>query len=99
MNNKILKKILGLFGYKAIDKELIKKDRLLSKKSFLTIDKLLENLFLRNKVNMNCSYQTSLIRCSAKSLISLIKILYIKGMTVIYCMHACIYFEMAPCKD
>jgi len=50
MNNKILKKILGLFGYKAIDKELIKKDRLLSKKSFLTIDKLLENLFLRNKV-------------------------------------------------
>jgi FkbM family methyltransferase len=50
MNNKILKKILGLFGYKAIDKELIKKNRLLSKKSFLTIDKLLENLFSKNKI-------------------------------------------------
>ena len=36
MNNKILKKKLGLFGYKAIQKELIKKNRLLSEKSFLT---------------------------------------------------------------
>ena len=45
MNNKILKKILGLFGYKAIDKNLIKKNRLLSEKSFLSVDRLLKNFF------------------------------------------------------
>ena len=49
MNNKILKKILGLFGYKAIEKDLIKNDRLLSAKSFITIDKLLKILFEEKK--------------------------------------------------
>ncbi len=51
MNNKILKKILGLFGYKAIEKDLIKNDRLLSEKSFTTIDKLLKTLFEEKKIN------------------------------------------------
>ena len=51
MNNKILKKILGLFGYKAIEKELIKKNRLLSAKSFLTTDRLLKNLFNEKIIN------------------------------------------------
>ena len=51
MNNKILKKILGLFGYKAIDKYLIKKNRLLSEKSFLSIDRLLKNLFSQKIIN------------------------------------------------
>ena len=51
MNNKILKKILGLFGYKAIDKYLIKNNRLLSEKSFLSIDRLLKNLFSQKIIN------------------------------------------------
>ena len=51
MNNKILKKILELFGYKAIEKDLIKNDRLLSEKSFITIDKLLKTLFEEKKIN------------------------------------------------
>ena len=51
MNNKILKKILGLFGYKAIEKDLIKNDRLLSEKSFIAVDKLLKNLFNQKKIN------------------------------------------------
>ena len=51
MNNKILKKILGLFGYKAIDKNLIKKNRLLSEKSFLSVDRLLKNLFSKKTIN------------------------------------------------
>ena len=51
MNNKILKKILGLFGYKAIEKDLIKNDRLLSEKSFIAVDKLLKNLFDQKKIN------------------------------------------------
>ena len=51
MNNKILKKIIGLFGFKAIEKDLIKKDRLLSQKSFLNINKILKNLFSKKAVN------------------------------------------------
>ena len=51
MNNKILKKILGLFGYKAIDKYLIKNNRLLSEKSFLSMDRLLKNLFSQKIIN------------------------------------------------
>ena len=51
MNNKILKKLLGLLGYKAIEKDLIKNNRLLSKKSFLTVDRLLNNIFEKKKIN------------------------------------------------
>jgi len=45
MKNKILKKILGLFGYKLIEKEVFKNEKLISAKSYLTIDKLLKALF------------------------------------------------------
>ena len=51
MKNKILKKILGLFGYKLIEKNIIKNDRLLSSKSYLTIEKILEPIFEKNKIN------------------------------------------------
>jgi|TARA_B100000795_G_C22738708_1_gene414393 FkbM family methyltransferase len=51
MHNKIFKKILGLFGYKLIDKKVFKNDRLLSTKSHLKINRLLENLFKEKKIN------------------------------------------------
>ena len=51
MKNKILKKILGLFGYKLIEKEVFKNERLVSDKSYLTIDKLLKTLFEEKKIN------------------------------------------------
>ena len=51
MQNKILKKILGLFGYKLIDKKVFKNERLLSSKSYLKINRLLENLFKEKKIN------------------------------------------------
>ena len=51
MKNKILKKILGLFGYKLIEKEVFKNEKLISAKSYLTIDKLLKALFEEKKIN------------------------------------------------
>ena len=51
MKNKTLKKILGLFGYKLIEKEVFKNERLVSDKSYLTIDKLLKTLFEEKKIN------------------------------------------------
>ena len=51
MKNKILKKILGLFGYKLIEKEVFKNERLISGKSYLTIDKLLKALFEEKKIS------------------------------------------------
>lgn len=51
MKNKILKKILGLVGYKLIEKEVFKNERLISGKSYLTIDKLLKTLFEEKKIN------------------------------------------------
>ena len=51
MKNKILKKILGLFGYKLIEKEVFKNEKLVSIKSYLTIDKLLKTLFEEKKIN------------------------------------------------
>ena len=51
MKNKILKKILGIAGYKLIEKEKIKNERLISSKSYLKIDKLLDALFKDKKIN------------------------------------------------
>ena len=51
MKNKILKKILGLFGYKALDKEYYKNNRFLLSKSYLDINKILNHLFSKNKIN------------------------------------------------
>jgi len=50
MKNKILKKIIGLFGYKAIDKKDFKNKRTISKITSLKIDLVLENLFLNNNI-------------------------------------------------
>lgn len=51
MKDKFLKKILGLFGYKALDKEYYKNNRFLLSKSYLDINKILNHLFSKNKIN------------------------------------------------
>ena len=51
MKDKFLKKILGLFGYKALDKEYYKNSRFLLSKSYLDINKILNHLFSKNKIN------------------------------------------------
>ena len=45
MKHKLLKKIIGIFGYKLIEKDFSKNERLISSKSFLKIDKLLKVIF------------------------------------------------------
>ena len=51
MHYKFLKKILGALGYKIIDKNLIKNDRLISNYTFLTINRILKDLFNNQLVN------------------------------------------------
>ena len=51
MKNKLLKKVLGIFEYKLIDKNLFKNNRLLSDKSFLTMNMILKNIFEKKKIN------------------------------------------------
>lgn len=48
---KILKKIIGLFGFKLISKNLIKNNRILDNFDSLSLDKILENLFNKNKIH------------------------------------------------
>ena len=48
MHYKFLKKIIGTIGFKLIDKNLVKNERLLSQYSGLSLTKLLDNLFLNN---------------------------------------------------
>ena len=50
MHYKFFKKIIEAFGYKIIDKNLIKNERLLSQYSFLTLEKILENLFVNKEI-------------------------------------------------
>ncbi|WP_415320921.1 FkbM family methyltransferase [Candidatus Pelagibacter sp. Uisw_092] len=51
MYKKIIKKIIGLFGFKPIDKDLFKKNRILSEKSILNINTILKNLFSKKTIN------------------------------------------------
>ena len=48
---KIFKKIAGIFGFKLIDKDLIKNDREMGKYSSFSIENTLENLFSDRKIN------------------------------------------------
>ena len=50
MTNKLFRKIIGSFGYKLIGKDTIKNERLISNKSFLKIDKLLNAIFQKKKI-------------------------------------------------
>ena len=45
--SKVLKKIVGMFGYKIIEKNFIKNQNFLFEKSDLTIEKILSHLFKR----------------------------------------------------
>ena len=45
MTNKILKKILGIFNFKLIDKNHFKNKRLISHKSFLSLEQVIEEIF------------------------------------------------------
>ena len=47
---KLIKKIAGIIGFKLVDKNLIKNDRELTKDAFYTLDKILENIFSKNKI-------------------------------------------------
>ena len=51
MQNKLLKKVCGLFGYKLIEKNLIKNNRILSEFNILSLNEVLKNLFSKNKIN------------------------------------------------
>ena len=51
MNNKILKKICGIFGFRLIDKKLFKNNRLISTHSTLSIKTILTELFNQKKIN------------------------------------------------
>jgi len=51
MKNKLIKKICGLLGYKLIEKNLIKNNRILSEFNVLSLNKVLKNLFSKNKIN------------------------------------------------
>ena len=48
---KLIKKIAGIIGFKLVDKNLIKNDRELTKHTFYTLDKILESIFSKNKIN------------------------------------------------
>ena len=50
MVHKILKKFFGAFGYKLVDKNLLKSQRLISSKSHLTVKLLIDNLVKKGKV-------------------------------------------------
>jgi len=51
MNNKLLKKISGFFGYKLIDKDYIKNNRIIENTTYLKINKMLNFLFNDKKIN------------------------------------------------
>ena len=48
MKNKILKKFVGCLGYKLVDKDFVKNNRIIEDKSFLQIDKILNYLIKNN---------------------------------------------------
>ena len=51
MLSKILKKIAGIYGFKLIDKNLIKNNRLLSENNLSSLNNILETLFKNKLIN------------------------------------------------
>jgi FkbM family methyltransferase len=51
MKNKFLKKIIGIFGYKLIEKNVFKNNKSLSRFTSLNLNKILEILFTNYKIN------------------------------------------------
>ncbi len=50
MHYKFLKKIIGILGFKLVNKNLIKNNRLLSNYTSTKIEKIVENLFINNEI-------------------------------------------------
>ena len=50
MYYKFFRKIIGILGYKLVDKNLIKNNRLLSNYTSINTEKIIENLFLDNHI-------------------------------------------------
>lgn len=48
---KLIKKIINAFGYKLIEKNWVKNERLISVKTFFKLEAFLENLFLSHQIN------------------------------------------------
>ena len=48
---KLIKKIINTFGYKLIEKNWVKNERLISVKTFFKLEAFLENLFLSHQIN------------------------------------------------
>ncbi len=51
MNNKLLKKLSNIFGYKLVEKSLIKNNQIISKNSSLNLRLVLDNIFKKNKID------------------------------------------------
>ena len=51
MSKKIFKKIVGLLGYKLVEKNLIKNRRFVNSKSFLNLNFILKKVFENHKIN------------------------------------------------
>ena len=50
MNNKILKKFCGMLGYRLVDKNFFKNNRLISAYSMLNMKNILSKLFIENRI-------------------------------------------------
>ena len=50
MKTKFLKKIVNLFGYRLIEKKLVKNNKILSKNSLLNLKLVLQNIFEKNDI-------------------------------------------------
>ena len=50
MNNKLLKKICGVLGYKLIEKNVVKNQRFLTDYSILNISKILNSIIINNQI-------------------------------------------------
>ena len=50
MNHKFLKKFANIFGYKLIEKKLVKNNQILSTHSALNLKLILNNIFKKNKI-------------------------------------------------
>ena len=51
MQFKLLKKLVGLFGYKIISKDFIKNNRLLDNNEFISLNEILNFLFENKNIN------------------------------------------------
>ena len=50
MHFKILKKIVGIFGFKLVNKNFIKIDRIIGSNDYLSLDLILLNIFNKKKI-------------------------------------------------